>query len=154
MVKRGNYGKYSWWVCVAIASFLRYSIDFCVFLFYYTQEFILLPMIPVISAPCLNFVIFACSGGSRLLENCVFFVNEILILYSFWFFVCFLWKAESFLRIQLECYFVVSLLISANFVSFAAGILNWSLISFINLTTSLVLRFTAPKRGTALRFWT
>lgn len=31
----------------------------------------------------------------------------------------------------------------------AAGMLNWSLISFINLTTSLVLRFSAPKRGTS-----
>lgn len=37
---------------------------------------------------------------------------------------------------------------------FAAGMLNWSLISFINLATSLVLRFSAPKRGTAFYFWT
>lgn len=44
----------------------------CFFSFsYYTQEFILLPMIPLISALCLNFVIFACFGGSRLLENCI-----------------------------------------------------------------------------------
>ncbi|XP_041993194.1 piezo-type mechanosensitive ion channel homolog [Salvia splendens] len=33
------------------------------------------------------------------------------------------------------------------FLLLTAGLLNWSLISFINLTTSLVLRFTAPKRG-------
>lgn len=38
------------------------------------------------------------------------------------------------------------------FLFYAAGLLNWSLISFVNLTTSLVLRFTAPKRGRALAF--
>lgn len=33
---------------------------------------------------------------------------------------------------------------------FAAGLLNWSLISFVNLVTSLLLRFNAPKRGNVL----
>lgn len=40
--------------------------------------------------------------------------------------------------------FVTQLLI------FAAGLLNWSLISLINLVTSLILRFTSPKTGNVL----
>lgn len=32
-------------------------------------------------------------------------------------------------------------------VSFAAGLLDWSLISLINLVASLLFRFAGPKRG-------
>lgn len=32
-------------------------------------------------------------------------------------------------------------------VSFAAGLLNWSLISLINVVASILFRCTAPKRG-------
>ncbi|MCD7466564.1 hypothetical protein HAX54_003378 [Datura stramonium] len=33
------------------------------------------------------------------------------------------------------------------FLLLSAGLLNWSLISLVNLVSSLLLRFTAPKRG-------
>ncbi|XP_075500886.1 piezo-type mechanosensitive ion channel homolog isoform X1 [Primulina tabacum] len=47
--------------------------------------------------------------------------------------------------------FVLPLLLLTEVCYFAAGLLNWSLISFIHLVTSLVLQFNIPKRGYRLR---
>ncbi|XP_075500887.1 piezo-type mechanosensitive ion channel homolog isoform X2 [Primulina tabacum] len=54
--------------------------------------------------------------------------------------------------------FVLPLLLLTEVCYFAAGLLNWSLISFIHLVTSLVLQFNIPKRGFRFRgrvlcFW-
>lgn len=43
-----------------------------------------------------------------------------------------------------------STIISYILCYFAAGLLNWGLISLINLATSLLFRYTSPKTGSAL----
>ncbi|KAI8019443.1 hypothetical protein LOK49_LG04G00193 [Camellia lanceoleosa] len=41
-------------------------------------------------------------------------------------------------------------MIAFTFSSLAPALLNWSLISFVYLVAFLLIRFTAPKRGTSM----
>lgn len=72
MVERGNYGKYFGWVCIAMASIDRYSIEFPALLFL---------MIPGIDAPCPNtrFCFFVFSQKKiKTKDFCLFLLQDCL----------------------------------------------------------------------------